>query len=369
MAAIACSTRNTMSSPIPFFIGSYSIPSPWTGTPHAHGAGISRATLDPVSGEMRVTTSVLAINPSFLVGDPDRGLLWATTEPETGGEMLAFDVGDEGALTLLANVDTGADAPCHLAVDTVRRAAFVSHYHGGSVALMALDVDLVPIRSLARYTPRALAGRGAEEISPRPHASVRIAEDELLIADAGLDQLLLYRLLGDGATSQLALVDSLQLAEGTGPRHIAWRDKSDTAFVSNQNDGSVTIIDRVETDLGPKLRFNSVVESGSLGRSRSIPSEIALHPNGSALYMANRFDDSLSVFSVSDTGGLELRDTVDAEGVNPRYFRLTDDGRFLLITNQDSDDITSFRVSEDGLNIEWTGERLSVATPTCVAFW
>jgi len=85
--------------------------------------------------------------------------------------------------------------------------------------------------------------------------------------------------------------------------------------------------------------------------------------------MANRLDDSLSVFGVDHRGDIALHSTVDVQGMNPRHFRLTNDGRMLLVANQDSDEVVSFRVSRDGLAVEWTGQRLEVATPTCVTFW
>ena len=91
---------------IPFYIGSYSVASPWAGAPgahSAHGAGITRA------------------NPSFLVRSDRERLLWAITEPEFGGDVIGYDEDAAGALTLRGRVATGADAPCHMTVPWDRR--------------------------------------------------------------------------------------------------------------------------------------------------------------------------------------------------------------------------------------------------------
>lgn len=358
-----------MTSARNLYIGSYSVPSPWTGAPHAHGKGVSMATLDVRSGAMRLGPTVWAENPSFLVSDQERGVLWAITEPETGGDMLSFGVEENGSLQKRSTAVTGADAPCHLTVDQVNRVALVSHYHGACVSLLALDDNVRLIRSVAQFIPQPLPGRNAIATPPRPHSSLRIVTDEVLVADAGLDLMLLCRLVGTGEAAGMELLHSLQLPQGTGPRHMAWRESTGTGYVSNQNVGSVTVIERVQSRHGPSLRLRSIVESGSLGRADSIPSEISLNPGGTALYMANRLDNSLSVFGVDRNGDIQLHSTVDVQGTNPRHFRLTNDGGMLLIANQDSDEVTSFRVSTDGLAVEWTGQRLEVATPTCVTFW
>jgi len=349
-----------------FYLGSYSIPSPWTGTPDAHGAGISAALLHPDSGAMTLGESTWATNPSFLVTGPEQGVLWAITEPEFGGEVLAFSANGGGTLTLLGSAASGTDAPCHLTVDLEHHAAYVSHYHGRSVAVVGLDDSGLPLASRELVTPPAVVGADDRtRFQPRPHSTAPIGADELLVADCGRDLVVLYRISATG----LELVDTLALPTGTGPRHIAWDASRSTAYVSNQNVGSISVIARHDTDDGVQLKLISMAESPGLGRNRSIPSEIAMHPNGSYVYIANRLDDSLSVFEIAGDGHLIPRSVVDVEGTNPRYFALDPTSRMLLITNQDSDDVTSFSVSDDGADVQWTGQRLAVATPTAVAFW
>ena len=85
--------------------------------------------------------------------------------------------------------------------------------------------------------------------------------------------------------------------------------------------------------------------------------------------MANRSDNSISVFSLeSERGDLALHSSVDAMGSNPRYFRVSPDGRWLIVANQDSDDLTVFRVEDEGRSLSYTGARFTVATPTAICF-
>jgi 6-phosphogluconolactonase len=355
---------------VPFHIGSFSIPSPWSGAPNAHGAGICRAELETGTGEIVFGAKERQINPSFLVRNREASLLWTVTEPEYGGEVVCYREGAGGDLALVGRLSSGADAPCHLAIDWGRRRGFVAHYHGGSVTMLSLADDGGPRQSLALIAPPATA-RGADRSGARarPHASLPLGDDELLVTDTGRDLVLLCKISSEPAIGGVELVDALPLAEGSGPRHMAHRASAGVIFVSNQNAGGVSIIARVMTGKGPRLEFRGVAPAHGLGRDRPVPSEIAVHPTLDCVYMANRMDNSLSVFSIeSESGELAARGCIDVMGRNPRHFGISPDGRFLIAANQDSDDLAVFRIGEGGRDVAWTGRRFDVATPSSICF-
>jgi 6-phosphogluconolactonase len=359
-----------MMTKIPFYIGSYSVASPWAGAPGAHGAGITRAVIDADSGLIEFGQSLGELNPSFLVRNDRQRLLWAITEPEFGGDVIGYDEDAAGALTLRGRVATGANAPCHVTVDWDRRLAFASHYHGGALALLSLGEGGEPRKSLSLAAPPSIArdqNRGAARSNV--HASMPLGTDELLITDTGRDLVLLYRIVGERSATSLDLLDALPLPLGTGPRHLALHAATGAIYVSNQNSGGVSVIARTAGRDGPRLELLGMVASAGLGRDRCVPSEIAVHPTFDVVYMANRSDNSISVFSLeSERGDLALRSSVDAMGSNPRYFRVSPGGRWLIVANQDSDDLTVFRVEDEGRSLTYTGTRFAVATPTAICF-
>jgi 6-phosphogluconolactonase len=55
-------------------------------------------------------------------------------------------------------------------------------------------------------------------------------------------------------------------------------------------------------------------------------------------------------------------------GGNPRHFAIAPGGQWLVVANQDSDELTVFRIEDDGQRLVWNGERAAVASPTVVAF-
>jgi 6-phosphogluconolactonase len=353
---------------IPFFIGSYSTPSPWASSPGAHGAGIVRAELDPASGAIAIGPGLPEINPSFLVRAPELGLVWGITEPERGGELFACREAAGGRLESLGRVAIGADAPCHLAIDWPRRLALIAHYHGGAVAALMLDAEGRPHERVALARPPYQArGEDRSEASPRPHACLTLQNGELVVTDAGRDLVLLYRLLVGAA--QFELLDALPLPRGTGPRHLASSPVKGVFYVSNQNSGGVSLLAREVREGRPKLHYPGHIPAGGLGRDRPVPSEVAVHPKEPVAYLANRRDDSLSVFAIDLTDGrLEPIGAVDVMGRNPRHFAVAPCGHWLVAANQDSDALTVFRIEDQGRRLAWTGALWPIATPTCVAF-
>jgi 6-phosphogluconolactonase len=292
----------------------------------------------------------------------------AITEPELGGDIVSYCTNALGELELIGGLPTGADAPCHLAVDWRQRRCFVAHYHGGSVAVLSLSDSSAPLERLAIGTPPTAArGEDRSHTRSRPHASLLLAGNELLVTDAGRDFVLLYKIRPE--SSELELLDAVPLPRGAGPRHMAHGRGADVIYVSNQNSGGVSIIARTAASEGPRLELRGAVPATGLGRARPVPSEIAMHPNLDIVYMANRMDDSLSIFSIeSDRGELAPRGCVDVRGRNPRHFAVSPDGKWLIVANQDSDELTSFRIIEGGCGLEWTGRRNPMATPTAICF-
>jgi 6-phosphogluconolactonase len=163
-------------------------------------------------------------------------------------------------------------------------------------------------------------------------ASARLGNDGLLVADTGRDLVLLYRIVADRLAATLNLQDALPLPAGTGPRHLAPHAPTGAVYVSNQNVGGVSVVVRAASDDRPRLALRAVAACAGLGRDRCIPSEIAVHPTFDVVYMANRIDDSISIFSIeSPNGDLALRGSFDVMGVNPRHFRVTPDGSWLVV--------------------------------------
>jgi 6-phosphogluconolactonase len=96
--------------------------------------------------------------------------------------------------------------------------------------------------------------------------------------------------------------------------------------------------------------------------------DIHIGKNGEYLYGSNRGENSIVTFRIGDDGLLTLAGHTSCGGDWPRNFVIDPSGRFLLVANQKSNDITVFKLNRaTGLPKE-TGEKVKTAAPACLKF-
>ncbi len=65
---------------------------------------------------------------------------------------------------------------------------------------------------------------------------------------------------------------------------------------------------------------------------------------------------------------LKLVEIVPTNGKRPRNFALDPSGSWLLVANQESDNVVVFRINSETGRLTATGEALRVPSPACVKF-
>ncbi|HEY3582637.1 MAG TPA: beta-propeller fold lactonase family protein, partial [Pyrinomonadaceae bacterium] len=88
------------------------------------------------------------------------------------------------------------------------------------------------------------------------------------------------------------------------------------------------------------------------------------------LYGSNRGHNSIVVFAIHPhSGRLNLVEHVSTEGKWPRNFTIDPSGRFLLVANQHTDNIATFRIDEQTGRLTPTGGGAEIPTPVCLQFF
>jgi len=94
--------------------------------------------------------------------------------------------------------------------------------------------------------------------------------------------------------------------------------------------------------------------------------DIHLSPDGKMVYASNRGHQSIVVFQRGEDGRLTQLKHVPVEGNWPRNFALDPSGKFMLVANQRSHNITVFKL-ENGIPV-FTGKELKIPAPVCIEF-
>ncbi len=321
-------------------------------------------------GTHKEISHVHVSNPSFVVVSPDEKYVYAVNEDAKeghGGDITAYSFDKEkGALNLLNQQPTGGDHPCYVDIDKTGKWVFAANYSSGSLSVFPVNAD----GSLgAASTHIAHTGSGAnKERQEKPHVHCTFVSPDnkwLYVPDLGTDKVMIYAF--DAATGKLT-PGSQPFAKsqpGAGPRHISFHPNGKFVYVIEELAGRVVAYQYQRGKL-KLLQRTSTVPRGQTGFAGS--ADIHVSPDGKFLYASNRGDfNNIAMYKVdSKTGKLSIIGFQSTLGKAPRNFNFDPTGNYLLVGNQDNDEIVIFKRNlKTGLLTD-TGKRIEVGKPVCL---
>jgi 6-phosphogluconolactonase len=357
-----------------FYVGSLNLRLPYF--PTANGKGITGFWLNEDGTIERASETEGVVNPTYLSIDRKGHRLYATSEllGGTEGVISAYAIDPRsGELSCLNEERTYGDVAAHCDIDGSGRFVAVANYgsdaHGlhpdQSVALFPLaeDGSLLPSVSGARHLGK---GFHLRQQQPHPHC-VRWSPDNrfIVVCDLGIDKLVAYRF--DAERRTIERHGDVQLPAGSGPRHFLFHPSRPLAYVVCELSSQLVSLS-YDTESGSFAVIGSRATTQSRAQGDNYCSALKLAPNGRWLYAGNRGHDSIAQFEIHPASGLaEMRASFPSAGNTPRDFTFDPTGRFLLVANQDSDWIASFRLGSDG-SLNAGGAGYALGTPMAVAF-
>ncbi len=330
---------------------------------------------DPGSNRFRRKTSTRLADPSFVAIHPDRRSLYAV-ERIDGGVISAFDFDDRtSALEALNRKSSRGAGPCYVTVDADGRIVTLANYRDGTVAAYPIEADgrLGDTCTVVEHEGSSVdADRQCE---PHPH-SVRFGPENrfVYVPDLGTDRIERYRRFvsdeppetATGRTPVLEATDSgASIHEGAGPRHLEFHPNGRFAYVVNELDSTVTVLERdPATGKLEPVRSVSTLPPSFAGDSTA--ADVHVHPTGRWVYATNRGHDSIAVFA-TDGGADRLRlvDHVSTRGRTPRTFTVAPKGEYLLVANQHGENVVAYRIDSDSGSLTAVAE-VAVQKPVCV---
>jgi 6-phosphogluconolactonase len=348
-----------------------------TYTDDHRSKGIYLLRLAPDTGALSIAgLAAESVNPSFVALSPDGEAAFAVNEigdvdGKPGGMVTAFTRnGIAATLGALASEPTRGAAPCYVSTDRSGRLLFVANYGGGSVAMFPVLAN-GSIGAMSGFIQHHGHGPNAER-QEGPHAHCVIADPAnrfVLVADLGLDRIMVYRFDADSGTLSTSTSAQGMLAPGSGPRHLAFHPDGRVVYVTNELASTVSAF-RYDPDTGSLTELQTVPAVSEPTSVPNAPADIHLHPSGRFLYMSNRGHNSIAVFAIDrDTAMLAPVQLASTEGDWPRNFAIDPSGDFLIVANQRSDSIHSFRIDAASGRVTSTGHRISLPAPVCVRYF
>lgn len=337
--------------------------------------GIYAYSFDGAAGELKqVGLAAEADNPTFLALGPNgRTVLVAneldTYEGKSGGAVSSYTLDRASArLTKVNEVAAQGGGTCHVAFDHTGRSAFAANYGGGSAASFSVSADgrLSPAVSFLQYTgsgPDAQRQKG-------PHAHrVTVSPDNrfLLVNDLGLDVIHVYKL--DAGTAKVTPNEPAvwRSAPGAGPRALQFHPNGRFAYCVTEMASGVVVL-RWNAQPGVLETVQEVAMRPPEFRGVTGGDDIVIDREARFAYATDRFDDIIVTFAISADGGrLTLLNRTSCGGKVPRHLALDPSGRWLLVANQASDNI-SVLARDPKTGLLTARKSFPLSKPQCLVF-
>ncbi|KAL0485281.1 6-phosphogluconolactonase [Acrasis kona] len=292
--------------------------------------------------------------PSYVVLDPNGKTLYTVNEdetfrgqPKTGG-LLSYSISEDGkSLTPINAFVSNGTAPCFLDVSRDSNHLLVANYGGSTFVTAKLrDGKIVNVTQVIKNT-----GRGPNpdrQEAPHPHQLTFDPTNRFAYGcDLGLDRVFFFTF--DHSNNKLVPNVNqayLSTAPGSGPRHIAFHPRLPIVYLTHELDSTVSTLkfDQKKGIFSSPVQTLSMLPSGVDPKSCS-GAEVRVSPDGLFVYTSNRgVSNTITVYKVNQNdGSLSLVGFQEAAGEFPRFFLIDETGRWLIVSNQNSDNVIVFR--------------------------
>lgn len=314
--------------------------------------GILFCTFDSAHGVLTKRGAASGItNPSFLALHPNGEWLFSVSETSAadgapGGVAALRLARTTGTFTLTNTQPSGGDWPCHLCLDVSGRWLIVSNYGSGSVRVFPIGADGALGEATDHVQHQGRGPNAQRQEGPHAHSATPMPDGEqLLVADLGTDQLMMYELNADDGT--LARTGAVIVPAGAGPRHITFSADGRQLFVATEL-GNTVVRYRYDAANGT-FAIQQEISTVPTDAPTSYVADIHLSPDDTRLYVSNRGHNSIATYTIGPDGALALAGVTPCGGDWPRNFAVSPDGRWLLVANQYSGDIAVLPIDANGL--------------------
>lgn len=338
-----------------FLIGTFT-----TNTP-AQGIYSLKLNASDFSSEIKLLTE--AIDPSFLCISKNKKLVYAVSERGAKSSVSAYRFIKKNQLQLINKVDAGSVTdPCHIVLTD--KHVVTANYSGGSVFVYKRNADDSLSEAVQKIQHEGKSIHPTRQTKPHTHQVVFSPDNKFLLAnDLGLDKVLVYKYNKSNLEKPFLAYDTLEVQPGSGPRHLAFDKSGTTLYLSQEIDGTISTI-RFDNGKLTLIDTTSVVRKNNIQTGAA---DIHLSPDGQFLYATNRGTaNDITCFRTSASGRLTFVQQVSTEGVGPRNFAITNDGNYILVGNQRTNEICIFNRNKKTGELTLTGKKVQVGAPVCI---
>jgi 6-phosphogluconolactonase len=342
----------------------------FTGT-YTEGAqkGLFIFDLNRVAGTFKlISENDAGPNPSYFCISKRNGFIYAANEVSEfngvkGGGVTALSYDSKtGVARKIGELAVPNGGPAYIAISPGDDFLFLANYSGGSVAVVKLDEKGVPVSVTDN-----IVYKGGEGTESHAHmVSFDPSGERVYVTDLGLDRVVIYNF--DAISGKLNQLPNgiAELPKGSGPRHFVFNTDGSKLYVINELNSTITFFNVNKKGELQLVQTLSTLREGFIDKSYC--ADIHLGKDDKFLYGSNRGENTIVTFQVAPDGKLTLVGHSSCGGDWPRNFVIDPSGKYILVGNQNSGNISMFRIDEKtGLPVG-PSKDYKIASPVCLKF-
>src|SRR5699024_7767628 len=298
------------------------------------GKGVYSADFDSETGEMTTPKVLVELNgPTYVDVTNDMKLIALAKKDERGG-IVVYDINNDPKL--LDEDFSETTSPSYVKFDASRNLIFSSYFHLSKVKIDHLTDD----GKIEHYSELTFKGQGprVEQDQSKPHFSALTPDGKLIICDYGADRIYIYDI---DDPKQPKLMNNYIAPAGYAPRHLVFNPTKPYVYVACELSSKVLVMEYNAETAG--LTLVDEVDAAK-DEQKNTTAAIRISKDGKFLYASTRGADTIATFAVSAEGDrLKKLGTTSTNGKGPRDFDLDPSEKYLVVANQDSDNLTIFK--------------------------
>ena len=322
------------------------------------------------TGDFDSVSMIKTSNPSYLAISPDEKFVYAVNENQdkgNGGKVSSFTFDkQQGKLSFINEQQSAGDDPCYVSVDKTNKWIAIANYTSGTLSVLPIRENgrLDAATTVIQQTGYSV--NTERQTSPHMHCAVFSKDNKYLFAaDLGTDKLMAYSFDEKNGKLTEASPAFVMVKAGTGPRHLTFHPNNKYAYLIEELTGTISAYS-YKNGVFTLFQNASALPPDYMGEVGS--ADIHVSADGNFLYASNRGEsNTIAIFKINQkNGSIALVDHQTTLGKTPRNFNFDPSGNFLLVANQDTDDIVIFKVDKKTGLLSDSGKRIKAGNPVCL---
>ncbi|MCM0583370.1 lactonase family protein [Weissella diestrammenae] len=293
-------------------------------------------------------------NPTYTIKGNDSTIYSVDKHEDDGGVAVINLATGVIQQEVLAN---GA-SPAYLGFDAQRQLLFSGNYHKGTVDVFSVGSD--GQLTLKDSFKNEGSGPRDEQKSSHVHFTNLTPDQRLAVVDLGADEVLIFDVDVEG---KLHLFSKFQTEKGFGPRHIRFSPDGKQAYLLGELSSQLSILDYADGQLSLKATLKTIPSDW---HDHNGSAALRVSQDGRFVYASNRGHNSVAVFSVAEQP--ERIQVISTAGDFPRDMALSANDDYLIVANQNTDNVSVYRRDPETGQLELTQKDFKIPEGVRVEF-